>query len=237
MINISMRDPKNLKEFSPFAPFWVDFPMYKWDHKSVLICIHGYNTEDKEAQEMGANLDRFRNGRPFNLTMLSWPSNGKALNYTADRWDAVEAGKRLAALVTSLNFQGKRVYLLAHSMGNYVVANALSLLKYGDVYRWYSLAGDISASECEPNGKWGVQCGKTVFAHFYYTRSDGVLKWISTPRHLWNRRIGEVGLPDNHPSNWYNEDARSRWGVKSHSGYFEVPAIFEEIFDQIVREN
>ncbi len=236
MINISMRDPKNLKDFS-IAPFWVDFPMYKWDHKSVLICIHGYNTEDKEAQKMGAHLDAYRNGREFNLAMLSWPSNGNALNYTADRWDAVEAGKRLAVLIGSLKTQGKRVYLMPHSMANYVVMNALPLLKTGAIYRLYSLAGDISASECAIDGKWGKHWQKTVTAYFYYTKGDGTLGFISNLRHLFNARVGWKGLPENAPPNWHNEDARAQWGVESHSGYFENKAFFDTIFDQIVRES
>jgi len=234
MFNVSLRDQNQPAKFG-VDPYRTDQDFTKLRYNTVLITVHGYNNTDSDAKAFGAGLESMRNGKEFEICNLSWPSNGRALNYTADRFDAIEAGNHLAILISLLKAYGIRVYILSHSMGNYVVANALPLLKDGYISRWYSMAADISSSACTPDGKWGKHAAKTAGAYFYYSKADGVLGWISNFRHLGNTRLGWEGLPDKHPSNWFDEDVKARWGVKSHSGYFQVRGLFDEIYRQIAR--
>ncbi|MBD2100185.1 alpha/beta hydrolase [Leptolyngbya sp. FACHB-261] len=66
-----------------------------------------------------------------NLTAFvgfSWPSNGKVLDYLADRSEAVQSGPALATLISYIRTQNPqaKIHIIAHSMGNYLTCNMLS---------------------------------------------------------------------------------------------------------------
>jgi esterase/lipase superfamily enzyme len=94
--------------------------------KSLLLFVHGYNVSFVEASYRTAQLAydlRF----PGPAMFYSWPSAGKTSGYFHDEESArlaVRIFDQLLDDISSLNVQ--EVYVVAHSMGNRVVADALA---------------------------------------------------------------------------------------------------------------
>ena len=109
----------------------------------TLVFIHGFNVTFDGALQAGALLAQNLKveGRPVNIVVFSWPSDGKAvplMSYYSDREDARVTGPAIAraflkfrdyvlALKDSEYCQ-RSVHLLVHSMGAYVLRNSLQAL-------------------------------------------------------------------------------------------------------------
>lgn len=109
----------------------------------TLIFIHGFNVSFNGALESAAILaqDVRVEGREVNVVLLSWPSDGAAvplMSYYSDREDARASGPAIARAFLKLQeyllalseteYCDRRLHLLTHSMGAYVLRNALQAL-------------------------------------------------------------------------------------------------------------
>jgi esterase/lipase superfamily enzyme len=93
--------------------------------KSVLIFVHGFNTTFTDAALRAAQLAR---DLPFGgLTLFfSWPSAGNTRSYFRDEEMAQLSEPSFNQMLDDIAALGAtEVYLIAHSMGNRVVTNAL----------------------------------------------------------------------------------------------------------------
>ncbi len=116
----------------------------KMDSKArdTVVLIHGYNVSFREALADAARVKQqflgFRDGEAVNIVLFSWPSDGSMLPFVAysnDRADARASSTAFARGFLKLNdFLGglspedmckRSIHLIAHSMGNYVLRNAL----------------------------------------------------------------------------------------------------------------
>ncbi|WP_297508104.1 alpha/beta fold hydrolase [uncultured Caulobacter sp.] len=114
--------------------------------QDTLVFIHGFNVSFNGAIEAGARLARQvrvgsaspDGGRPVNVVVFSWPSDGEAvpfMSYYSDREDARASGPALARTYLKLReFLGKlraedhcqrSIHLMTHSMGAYVLRHGL----------------------------------------------------------------------------------------------------------------
>ena len=107
----------------------------------TIVFVHGYNVSFKEALKAAAHIQRnFEklNGTGVNVVLFSWPSDGSMMPYIAyanDRQDAKASGPafargflKLADFLRGATPQescNQKIHLIAHSMGNYVLRNAL----------------------------------------------------------------------------------------------------------------
>ena len=113
----------------------------------TLIFIHGFNVSFIDALNAGAALasEIAIDGKPLNVVVFSWPSDGKAIpymSYYSDREDARACGAALARTYLKLfdfmagldpaQYCDRSLHLLAHSMGNYVLRNGLQSLRAKD---------------------------------------------------------------------------------------------------------
>lgn len=112
----------------------------------VLVYIHGYNVSWNDAVGSALALQEMLNRDTEQKTVVvlfTWPSDGKALpfvSYKSDRADARGSGGAVGrALLKLRDFLAKlhhghddlcdqELHLLCHSMGNYVLENALARL-------------------------------------------------------------------------------------------------------------
>jgi esterase/lipase superfamily enzyme len=97
--------------------------------KNAIVFVHGYRVTLEQAVEATANLAaklQF-SGVPI---CYSWPSRGEVVAYSADEAEVPLAGDRLAGLLRLLveHFGPGAVHLVAHSMGNRVLFEALLIL-------------------------------------------------------------------------------------------------------------
>lgn len=111
----------------------------------VLIYIHGFNVSWDEAvgsalalQLMLQNQPGRDPGQDLIVVLFTWPSDGEALpwlSYKSDRREAMGSGEAVARAVLKVqeflgrlrakDDCGQDIHLLCHSMGNYVLQNAL----------------------------------------------------------------------------------------------------------------
>ena len=108
----------------------------------LLLYIHGFNTEFDFAVLRAAQL-RYDLQFPGTAMAMCWPSAGSMGAYAQDRENAGKSAEHLAnlleALVTSARQareggQPPKLHLLAHSLGNYVLLNAIYKLHSRGVF-------------------------------------------------------------------------------------------------------
>jgi esterase/lipase superfamily enzyme len=101
----------------------------------TLIYVHGFNYTFEQAILRAKNIKQYykKGGKDLNIVLFTWGSDGSALKYASDREDAKNSA---LALSRSMQFFASyykdiqnpcknKVFLMAHSMGNYVLRNAV----------------------------------------------------------------------------------------------------------------
>lgn len=96
------------------------------EDQEAFVFVHGYNVTFEDAARRTAQIAydlKFR-GAPI---LFSWPAQGDLVDYTIDEntaaWAEAQATEFLEAVALSCG--AKRIHLVAHSMGNRIVARAL----------------------------------------------------------------------------------------------------------------
>lgn len=105
--------------------------------RETFVFIHGYNTSFKEAAERTAQFwyDLRFEGPPI---LYSWPSQGTVSQYAVDENEVMRSEFHFKKFLRDLlkDSGAKRVHLIAHSMGNRILANSLvSLAEDGTLDR------------------------------------------------------------------------------------------------------
>ncbi len=94
--------------------------------RKVLVFVHGYNTRFEEAVYRFAQIvhDAHVDVAPV---LFTWPSGGAAIDYIYDRDSAIYSRDALEAMLQALVKDPTvgSISILAHSMGNYIVVEAL----------------------------------------------------------------------------------------------------------------
>ncbi len=95
---------------------------------SAFVFIHGFNVPFNEAAQRTAQMayDMNFQGLPI---LYSWPSAGSLLSYIADTAVVNLSGRRLTLFLEDVvrKSGAKRIHLIAHSMGNRALTDALEL--------------------------------------------------------------------------------------------------------------
>lgn len=93
---------------------------------SLILFIHGYNVPFADALFKAAQIAYDANFAG-SVLVFSWPSAGNPLKYDKDRESAEFAAPHLVQTLRMISeeFGRKNVYVVAHSMGNQILVNAL----------------------------------------------------------------------------------------------------------------
>ena len=98
------------------------------DAKEAFVFVHGYNVPFDEAAMRTAQMafDMNFEGLPI---LYSWPSRASVLSYIADTAVVNLSGRRLTRFLDDVVKQSgaTRIHLIAHSMGNRALTDALEL--------------------------------------------------------------------------------------------------------------
>ena len=171
--------------------------------KDVLVYIHGFNVEWKQAVGATLALQEMLNrksGIPTQEVMVvlfSWPSDGNALpfvSYKSDREDARGSGSSFGRAFLKLRdflmdlrrgtdshpICKQKFHLLCHSMGNYVLQNALDRIimftPRGTMPRIFEnifmCAPDVDDNVLEPGNAMGRLHEICRGVNVYYNRGD-----------------------------------------------------------------
>lgn len=94
--------------------------------RDLFVFVHGYNSSFEDAARRTAQLayDLDFDGTPL---MYSWPSQASATAYMVDEAAVNVSGRRMAQFLEDLVAQSgaERIHLIAHSMGNRALIEAL----------------------------------------------------------------------------------------------------------------
>jgi esterase/lipase superfamily enzyme len=118
--------------------------------KDTFVFIHGYNVSFEDAArrtgQMAYDLDFV--GAPV---FYSWPSNGKVADYPKDETNITWSTPHFQRFLKLMSERSgaERIHIIAHSMGNRAVCDALRALSYANPYLTFShvvlAAPDIDA--------------------------------------------------------------------------------------------
>ncbi|MGB3722398.1 MAG: alpha/beta hydrolase [Pacificimonas sp.] len=91
----------------------------------ALIFVHGFNNSFEDALYRAGQIfwDLQYDGLPV---LYSWAAGGRTVDYVYDKDSAIHGGAGFRQLLSDLAHAGiERVHIVAHSMGNYMLMNAL----------------------------------------------------------------------------------------------------------------
>ena len=98
-------------------------------NKELFVLIHGYNVDFSQAAKRAAQIayDMNYGGLPV---LYSWPSAGSTVGYISDTAVVRLSGRRLSGFLEDLVARSgaETVHIVAHSMGNRALTDALELL-------------------------------------------------------------------------------------------------------------
>lgn len=195
--------------------------------KDVLLFVHGYNVSWNEAVASALALQcQLNQGavvRDVLVVLFTWPSDGKMtpiLAYRSDRDDARDSGAAIArAILKTARFLSRlrrsercerEIHLLAHSMGNWLLQNALEKLRdemgghtLPRVFRHLFLcAADVDDDVFEQGEPMERLHQLGQFVTIYFNRGDVALK-ISDATKGNPDRLGHGGMA--HPALAHNK--------------------------------
>jgi esterase/lipase superfamily enzyme len=98
--------------------------------KQIFVFVHGFNVSFENALRRAAQIayDLNFDGAPF---LFSWPSRSNIWSYASDRESAEIAVDHLKEFLemVAAETQATKIHLIAHSMGNIVLLDALEKIK------------------------------------------------------------------------------------------------------------
>jgi esterase/lipase superfamily enzyme len=224
--------------------------------KHVSFFIHGYNNSWIDAVKRYQQIvkDLYSGKSALGLCVLfTWPSNGSQFGYLPDREDARASGPGLAGVLNDLYqhaflMQQKaasgtglckaKVSIIAHSMGNWVLQNALQYtwehqnkpLLTSLINQCLMVAADVdndlfAGGETIGKGEGEGMANLCYRIAALYSGRDSVLGMSSGLKHFGKRRLGRSGLDKEttEPDNVWDLDCSKIFPPSEdniHSAYF-----------------
>lgn len=97
-------------------------------NKDLVVFVHGFNTSFSNAAIRCAQLAHDTNFKG-EAVFFSWPSDENPLTYATDKKRATENFMLLADFLQNLSLKtNKKIHIVAHSMGTYILMNSLTIL-------------------------------------------------------------------------------------------------------------
>lgn len=232
--------------------------------KHVCVFIHGFNNDWQDAarryESMNAKL--FEGEQGLGLCILfNWPSDGLAIGYYPDRMDARKCAPDLSKVFNELydwllerqkaamkdpkKSCRAKTSVIAHSMGNYVLQNAMQYtwtnknqpLLVALINQLLMVAADVDNDLFKSGEETDKSDGDAIANLTYrvtalYTGRDSVLGMSAGFKHFGKRRLGRSGLDRSYPipDNVWDIDCTtliSEGASNVHSSYFDEPKTLE----------
>ena len=236
--------------------------------KHVTFFVHGFNESWSGAcRRYGAIVQNLYTGAASmgECLLFSWPSEGTAFGYLPDRSEARKSAEDFSIVLgelydwllamQKLTAKSKEpaprcramTSVIAHSMGNYLVENAMNVvwtrknqpLLVSLVDQLLMVAADVDndlfrLGEAVSHGDGEGIANLTYRVTALYSGRDSVLGMSAGLKHFGKRRLGRSGLDLTCPvpDNVWDIDcsgliAPAIGGMEVHSAYFESPACYD----------
>jgi esterase/lipase superfamily enzyme len=203
--------------------------------KNVLLLVHGYNNNAKEALSTYRLINSNLSGPNYDYVIgYLWPGYEEALEYFKAKHHVPTLAKKMRSHLEFLSASAAKLDVLAHSMGNFLILEALNydpLQKKKLVQNYFALAPAVDDESLEKREKYYPSTQNCENLFVFYSKGDEVLKWSYSFAEI-DRALGYEGaehpkrLPPNvHLINYSNS-------IGGHSAYFTFPPIYEFIKNQ-----
>jgi esterase/lipase superfamily enzyme len=224
---------------------------------NVLFFVHGFNVGITDVDAEQNNVKTGLAGK-FSCTIISfdWPSWTNTFAYLAEldtakktAIDLVNAGVK-PLLAAQTNDCHVAVHTLCHSMGAYVVREALDHADDGTrtgtdwmLNQLVLIAGDVAAADfVDGNKDTESILGHAYRLTNYFNLYDEVLQISNVKRAGVEPRVGRVGLPDNAPTTTVNVDCSTHFDTIrrpgdaswSHSWYFTDSNFYADLAETLL---
>jgi esterase/lipase superfamily enzyme len=208
----------------------------EFKNDDVFVYIHGYRNTFEESLLRSAQLQHDLEF-PGKVVAFSWPSEGTYWGYGHDETAARDSPAYLESLLGRLLAEGsskRKVHILAHSMGNRILLNAIQSLhdkgvvKPGGPQLGYVLlaAADVDGATY---GQRNIALFKSCKRVTFYSAADDAALILSQGKHV-NKPIGlEVICDKDHMDTIQADKLTSVFNSLGHSYHAESEAILEDI--------
>lgn len=181
------------------------------ENRDTIFFIHGYHNGPEDSLKTG--LEIFNKYGNYNVVIYDWFSADKLLGYLKDRQFAKISGVVLARVIEKyikfITSQvpvvncNQKIHIVAHSMGNYVLCNAMKNLKeifgvklFEFIGNAFLMAADVDWSAFEENAVDNLSLlsrvsNKTIV---YYNENDLALAASEKMKHSMIKRLGRDGV-------------------------------------------
>jgi esterase/lipase superfamily enzyme len=223
------------------------FDSEKIKGKNILLLVHGYNNDPEEALStyrlINIHVSAFKDSRhskfyDFIIGYL-WPGDDSSLKYYDAKLHVSKLATTMRSHLEFLSDSAAKVDVLAHSMGNRLMFEALNYqfnMTKKIVNNFYSLAAAVDDESIETNEKYYLSVQNCEKMFIFYSKRDDVLKWYYSLVE-WDKALGYEGaenpkkLPENvELINYTNL-------ISQHSQYFTILPVYEFIKKQFLISN
>ena len=215
--------------------------------KKILFVIHGFNNSAAEAMKTYRNIaDHFdalkdKNGNPLYDLVIGylWPGYQNKLDYYAAKKHARELKDKMESHLSFLSSLVAKVDVMAHSMGNRLVFEALNFSsKEGAkklVNHFYSIAAAVDQESIENNHKYSLASKNCEDIFVFHSKQDEVLEFLYTIAEC-DRALGFEKIENlkQLPPNVQLIDCSTF--ATGHSQYFNAPNIYEFIRNKLLNQ-
>jgi esterase/lipase superfamily enzyme len=243
------------------------------DQQHVNLFVHGYDNGWVSAvRRYGQIVGRLFSGVQSlgECILFTWPSEGSPIGYLPDRSEARKSAEDFAIVLSALydwmsmkqaaaaknpaDACKAKTSVIAHSMGNYVVENAMNFawtrqnrpLLMSLINQFVMVAADVDndifrAGEAVQHGDGEGIANLTYRATAMYSGRDSVLGMSAGLKHFGKRRLGRSGLDRTAPlpDNVWDIDCSNLIdpklnGIQVHGAYFESEPCYD-LMRQLLR--
>ena len=206
--------------------------------KKILLLVHGYNTDAKEALAT-YRLINLHVSYLYDLVIgYLWPGYDDSWEYFEAKHNVPALAEKMRSHLECLSASTVRMDVLAHSMGNRLMLEALRYIpsqKKKIVQNYYSLAAAVDDESLENQEKYYPSTQNCEKMFVFYSKRDDTLKWFYTLAEQ-DRALGYEGAEDSDklPPNVQLINCTSFIG--GHSQYFTSLPIYEFIKNQFSQQ-
>lgn len=215
--------------------------------KRILFVVHGFNNTSNEAiqtyRTVADHITALRDteGNAFYDVVIGylWPGYDDKLEYYAAKKQARKLKDKMLSHLTFLSSTASKVDVMAHSMGNCLMFEALNFSPKKKakklIKNFYSLAAAVDNESVEKSQKYFHVSKNCEDIYIFYSKKDEVLEFLYAIAE-WDKALGFDGIEnlEKMPKNMQLIDCTSF--ISGHSEYFNVANVYDYIRDQLVKQ-
>lgn len=197
--------------------------------KRILLLVHGLNTPEVCYPYFTVQANLANNNASYDeIIGYIWPCYATPAAYLEARKNADKAAPRFRDLLRKLQPIAAKIDVMAHSMGNRLVLEALNFKEHELqlIDHFLSIAPAVDDESIEIGEEYFLSTQHCGTLHVFFSQRDEVLKWVY-PIPEWDKALGYNGVqhPKKLPPNVQMINCTAI--IDSHDGYLFSRPIFE----------